>query len=309
MSQQKSAVPAIAPPRIAYHPAVEQRFGVDQASWRVLVESTFPNAKTADSVILALAYCKARKLDPFKRVVHIVPIYDKERHTWTETVWPGIAEHRTTAFRTGSYAGKDPTSFGPDMDREFADEHSVVCVTFPLWAQVTVYRTHNGQRVAFPGPRVYWMETFASVKSGAPNSMWRKRPYGQLEKCAEAAALRAAFPEELGDEWTAEEAEGGWSFHGRPAIDVKPQAEAIEYPSRSDAIAAQIDAMKPAEPEKEPAPVAESDEGVSPLEEFAMELDTLTDPEQIADLLARAEEDQRLSAADKAKLVKLAARK
>jgi hypothetical protein len=38
--------------------------------------------------------------------------------------------------------------------------------------------------------------------------MWCRRPFGQIEKCAEAAALRRAFPEEIGNEYTAEEMEG-----------------------------------------------------------------------------------------------------
>ena len=38
--------------------------------------------------------------------------------------------------------------------------------------------------------------------------MWQQRPYGQLGKCAEAAALRKAFPEEIGNDYTAEEMEG-----------------------------------------------------------------------------------------------------
>ncbi len=35
-------------------------------------------------------------------------------------------------------------------------------------------------------------------KDGSPNKMWKQRPYGQIGKCAEAAALRRAFPEEIG---------------------------------------------------------------------------------------------------------------
>jgi hypothetical protein len=38
--------------------------------------------------------------------------------------------------------------------------------------------------------------------------MWRKRPYGQLAKCAEAQALRKAFPEIISQHPTAEEMEG-----------------------------------------------------------------------------------------------------
>jgi hypothetical protein len=38
--------------------------------------------------------------------------------------------------------------------------------------------------------------------------MWQKRPYGQLAKCAEAQALRKAFPEIISQHPTAEEMEG-----------------------------------------------------------------------------------------------------
>jgi len=41
-----------------------------------------------------------------------------------------------------------------------------------------------------------------------PNTMWQKRPYGQLAKCAEAQALRKAFPEIVSQHPTAEEMEG-----------------------------------------------------------------------------------------------------
>lgn len=194
-------------PRLPYHPAIQERFGVDQTAWRALVDAIFPTATQTESVILALSYCRARRLDPFKRVVHIVPIWSKAEGRMVDTVWPGIGELRTTAMRTKDYAGKDETVFGPDVSMDLGG----VVLAFPEWAQVTVYRIVRGQRVAFTGPKVRWLETYATAKrdTDAPNDMWRNRPYGQIDKCAEAAALRAAFPEEIGSDYIPEEVERG----------------------------------------------------------------------------------------------------
>lgn len=196
-AKPKENLPAISAPRLPYHPAIEERFGIDKASWKALVEAIFPNAVSTDSVILALSYCRARKLDPFKRNVHIVPIYNKDLRCMVDSVWPGIGELRTTAFRTGLYAGRSDTKFGPDMTKKVGQ----VEVTFPEWAQVTVFRMVGDQRVEFCGPRVYWLETYAvkGRNDDSPNQMWADRPRGQIDKCAEAAALRSAFPEEIGD--------------------------------------------------------------------------------------------------------------
>jgi len=199
--QREDLVPTINGPRLPYHPAIQERFDIDKSGWKALVEAVFPNAETSESVILALSYCKARHLDPFKKCVHIVPIWDNAKSRYVETIWPGIGELRTTAFRTQAYAGRDMTTFGPDETRKWG----TMQITFPSYAQVTVYRMIQGERVAFAGPPVYWMETYASKKGGVPNKMWEKRPRGQLDKCAEAAALRAAFPEEIGDQITADE--------------------------------------------------------------------------------------------------------
>lgn len=209
-------VAVIERPRLPYAEGVEERFGVDRATWKALVEAVFPLAKTPGAVVLALSYCKARKLDPFKRVVHIVPVWDKDRGE-VETVWPGIAEHRTTAFRTRQYAGSDPASYGTTVTETFTDkvktkagtENKTVKVSFPEWCQLTVYRLVGGQRVPVPGPRVYWREFYSRIgRTVLPNDRWQRSPFQMIEKCAEAAALRRAFPEELGDEFTAEEAEG-----------------------------------------------------------------------------------------------------
>lgn len=196
-------LPALPPPRLPYHPAVEQRFGVTRAQWKALVEAIFPLATNTDSIILALSYCKARNLDPFKKNIHIVPIWNSQLKKMVDTIWPGIGELRTTAFRTRQYAGRGDTVFGEDVTEKIGSAN----ITYPAWAQVTLYRMVDGERVAFAGPRVYWKETYSTAKRDdpTPNSMWLRRPRGQLDKCAEAAALRAAFPEELGDERTDDE--------------------------------------------------------------------------------------------------------
>lgn len=179
---------------------------MDLTEWRALVDAVFPLAKEPSSVILALSYCKARNLDPFKRPVHIVPMWNSAAKRMVETVWPGIGELRTTAFRTGQYAGRDEAKYGGTKIESVGN----VVLEYPEWCQVTVYRLLGGQRLPFPGPRVYWKESYATTGKDdpSPNSMWRRRPFGQIDKCAEAAALRAAFPEEVGNEYAAEEMEG-----------------------------------------------------------------------------------------------------
>lgn len=200
------AVVRVSEPRLPYHAAIEERFGIDKSQWRALTDAVFPTASTTDAVILALSYCKARKLDPFKKPVQIVPMWSKTAKAMVDTVWPGIGELRTTAFRTGQYAGRDAALFGEMRTAKLG----AVEMQFPEWCEVVVYRLVGGVRVPFHGPRVYWMETYATAgkDSQEPNAMWRKRPSGQIEKCAEAAALRAAFPEEIGNEYAAEEMEG-----------------------------------------------------------------------------------------------------
>lgn len=209
MSQANGANEALAKieaPRLAYPAAVEERFGINRAQWKALVEAIFPTATTPDSVVLALSYCQARKLDVFKRVVHIVPIWSHDRKCLVDTVWPGIGELRTTAARTGLYAGRDAAVFGPDRTEALGDQTT----TFPEWCQITLYRMVGGVRYQFVGPKVYWLESYATKRrdSDAPNEMWATRPIGQIEKCAEAAALRAAFPEEIGNDYIPEEVEG-----------------------------------------------------------------------------------------------------
>lgn len=222
----KGEVAIFQPPRLPWHDAIEQRFGeigVDKSTWKALVEAVFPLAQSVDSVIMALSYCKARRLDPFKRVVHVVPMWNGNLRKMVDTVWPGIAELRTTAARTGCYAGKSKPIFGPEVTEKIGP----VNVTFPEWCEVTVHRLVGGHRVSFTGI-VFWREAVVTKKDGAPNAMWDRRKYGQLAKCAEAEALREAFPEELGGEQTAEE------MHGRTIGNLVDDGSGIYAPEAGE---------------------------------------------------------------------------
>src|SRR6185503_10893330 len=187
---------------------IAEEYDLKHGTWLALTDSVFPMAKTVGAIVLALAYCRDRKLDIMKKPVHIVPMWNSELGREVETVWPAITEHRITAHRTGEFAGMDPAVFGETIrDREFAEKYDkdrpawlkgkiikAKLSAYPEWAQITVYRVVKGQARAFPGPRIYFEEYFGMQHGLAvPNARWARAPFQMLEKCAEAAALRRAF--------------------------------------------------------------------------------------------------------------------
>lgn len=98
-----------------------------------------------------------------------------------------IDGYRAKAARTGQYAGSD--------DYEYEEAQNA---RNPTKARCTVWRLVGGERRAFTST-VRWAEF--SQRSDT----WDKMPFQMLGKCAEAQALRKAFPEELGDLRTEDE--------------------------------------------------------------------------------------------------------
>ncbi len=219
--QQENQVAVIQPLRMQMPTHIGEQCGVDQDGWRALTDAIFPTAKTVGAVVMALAYCRQRKLDIFARVVHIVPMRVGDRDV--ESVWPGIALQRIQAQRQEDFAGWDDCEFGPDKTVKFADKKAVwengrrsgyedvsIEVTFPEWARFTFYKMRHGEKMAMPGPKVWFLETFAAISAycNVPNAKWARSPRQMIEKCAEAAALRRGWPDVFGNEYAAEEMEG-----------------------------------------------------------------------------------------------------
>lgn len=196
----------------------------EDALVEVLSGSLYPGA-AHNSVVMVLAYCKAAQLDPMLKPVHIVPIYQKGRGM-VDTVMPGIGLYRIQAARTGQYAGISDPEYGPPITAKLGG----VDVTYPEWCRVTVKRQMSNGLVAEFTASERWLENYATASKDtvAPNSMWKRRAFAQLAKCAEAQALRKAFPE-VGSAPTADEMEGK-TFDEAPR-DVKPQPSAVKEPA------------------------------------------------------------------------------
>lgn len=193
------------------NPALAQR-GIDESTWTAITTTLFPGC-TFKTALLAVDYCKAREIDILMKPVHLVPMYIPAKNGnpggMRDVVMPGIGLYRIQADRSGNYAGNDEPVFGPMITSAFVGENdSTASFTHPESCSYTVYKLINGNRVAFTA-KEYWIENYASKsrKDQFPNAMWSKRPMAQLAKCAEAQALRKAWPE-IGSQPTFEEMEG-----------------------------------------------------------------------------------------------------
>lgn len=216
--------------------------GIDEPTWNALKGTIYPGAKD-ESIIMAVDYCRARKLDPMLKPVHLVPMQVTVKHEgradtkeFRDVPMPGIGLYRIQADRSKTYAGADEPEFGPDTTRTFKgyggrDES----FTFPLWCKFVVRKLVGSMVVEFSA-KEYWLENYAAMSRdlSMPNAMWAKRPYAQLAKCAEAQALRRAWPE-IGSDPTAEEMMGK-TLDADELRDVSPTpAKATPAPRKAEA--------------------------------------------------------------------------
>jgi phage recombination protein Bet len=223
MSASRSVI-SIAPRHTK--PAV---FNGTDIAWRQLCD-LHPNAETPEVLMAVIEYCAVRNLDPFKRPVHVVPMWNSKLRRRVQVVMPGINEIEITAHRTNKFAGLDEPKWGRTVRTMFKgaaenDDGSTstveVEVEYPETCSVTAYRLVGNVRQPFT-EQLYWLESYATAgfKSTVPNTRWRKAPRQMLHKCTKAAVLRLAFPEE-GLGYAAEEMEDQHTPSGGVTIEGK----------------------------------------------------------------------------------------
>lgn len=159
---------------------------------RRLITDVLCKGASETEVEFFMEVSKRCRLDPFRKQIHAVKRWDATLQREALSFQVGIDGLRAIASRTGEYVGNDEPAFELDAKGN------------PIKASCTVYRLIHGQRYAFTAS-VFWAEYAQKKKDGSLTKMWYDRPFGQLGKCAEAAALRKAFPEESGGLYTEEE--------------------------------------------------------------------------------------------------------
>lgn len=142
-------------------------------------------------------------LDPFARQIYMIERQGKQ------TLQTGIDGFRLVARRAVDRAGESLSISGGEWCGEDGVWRDVwLAPSPPAAARVVVKRGGH----EFVGVALF-REYLQTKRDGSPMAQWATRPAGMLAKCAEALALRKAFPMDLAGIYTDDEM--GQAANGR----------------------------------------------------------------------------------------------
>lgn len=178
----------------------------DQTNWTpdqqaVLQQSGIDNQVAPAELSAFLHLCQRTRLDPFSRQIYLIGRFDGRQQRKVYTPQTSIDGYRVIAHRASAEAGHAlgyEDTLWCDKSGQWRDVW--LADAPPAAAKVTVIR--NGMRFSAVARYAEYVQT---KKGGDPSGLWGKMPATMTAKCAEALALRMAFPHDLAGVYTAEE--------------------------------------------------------------------------------------------------------
>lgn len=154
-----------------------------------------------DDFEVFLMACSKTQLDPFMKQIYAVKRKAKKPDgTWGEamTIQTGIDGYRLIAERSRKYAP------GPEPTYVCDEKGNVLCATAYIKKLTSDGTWHLVSASAYIEE---YCQTFKDKFSGEKKAcgLWETMPKTMLAKCAEAQALRKAFPAEMSGVYTKEE--------------------------------------------------------------------------------------------------------
>lgn len=150
-------------------------------------------------------------LDPAARQIYMIGRNQKDgdRYIKRFTIQTGIDGYRLVARRAANRARQE-LSYGPTewCGWDGVWQEAWLSEEAPAAARVTVYRDGG----SFPAVALF--REYAQKNKYGLTDMWKRMPANQIAKCAEALALRKAYPQELSGLYLDEEMQQADSYDG-----------------------------------------------------------------------------------------------
>lgn len=203
-------------------------------------------------------------LDPFSRQIYMIKRWDKDLGAYRWTIQTGIDGFRIIGDRRPEYRGQTaPEWCGTDgvwRDVWLSDKP-------PVAARVGVYRSDFHHPIY--GTALF-REYVQRKQNGNVTAMWSGKPSHMLAKCAEALALRKAFPNDLSGLYTDDEmgrldnpdgADGDGGDGGPVVVDGELAEELTGRPAPVQAESVRADRETQQQEQQQPASAAPAGAG------------------------------------------------